>query len=138
MDKERFYYKVEVNFHPVYEGNVDEPYFWVIWELDKTNVESKTNAVCGWASSPEEAFTQANRYYAKFAEKDLKKSSGIKEVWQPEYTLVDGTYAVGDCFESQADAQFHAACVEFVSTNDGPKEVAGFGTRKCRYIPKRK
>lgn len=137
MNTEKFLYKVEINLYPNTADNDTDPYGWVIWEIDKNNPQSKTNAAWGWAKSAEEAFSQAQRHYYKYGEPNLTRASGIKEVWQPEYRMADGTVEVGDCYGTEEAALAHAAGVDMVQTNDGLKCVAGFGTRKCRYIPKR-
>ena len=53
---------IQVSFTPHPWDNQKEPYFWIILKGNDT----KHNAGCGWAESPQKAWEKANEYYKKY------------------------------------------------------------------------
>ena len=59
----KYEYKIEVHMTPDEKGK----YFWMIASVNTTNPDSQwCNSGAGWADSPEEAFTEAKRFYDKY------------------------------------------------------------------------
>lgn len=127
-------YQIEVNMYPNYADNKNEPYFWVLWSVDKVT-GNKANATAGWASTPEKAWAQAFAAYNMRKGSSLAKVKGIKELWQIVYTLADGSHQVGDCFESIHHAYQHAAEVDYVKVNGELQPVSSFCANRVRYVP---
>lgn len=137
MNLDRYTYKIEVNLDADKDHNKDKPYFWVIWEIDKNNPESKTNAACGWSASPSAACSAACRRYHRSTEGRLVDKTGIMQVYQIVYNLKDGTTYHGHVFEMDNEATEHALHIDFVSVAGQLKEIESFTLEMKTFIPRK-
>lgn len=137
MNLDKYTYKIEVDLEPNKYSAQDKPYFWVIWEIDRNNPESKTNAACGWSASPSAAFSAACRRYHRNTEGRLVDKTGIMQVYQIVYKLKDGTTYHGHVFEMDNDAIEYALHIDFVSVAGQMKEVESFILEMKTFIPRK-
>lgn len=58
--------KIDVSLVPHTWDNPKNPYFWCILKWSRNNGGAWVNDGCGWAKTPEEAFTAAFKYYNEY------------------------------------------------------------------------
>ena len=59
-------YKIEVIMTPLTHDSPKKPYFWIIYSHTGKEGSSWCNHTAGWATTPEEAWAEANDFYNKY------------------------------------------------------------------------
>ena len=59
-------YKIEVIMTPLMHDSPKKPYFWIIYSKSDQEDSSWCNHTCGWAETPEDAWSDAYHFYDKY------------------------------------------------------------------------
>lgn len=68
----KYSYQIEVNLYPSNEYEPDKPCFWCLRSRAHTNNSDWCMENAGWSATPEEAWSEAYRYYQKYYEGSCK------------------------------------------------------------------